>query len=278
MTHYEVLGVAESATPDEIKRSYRKLASVHHPDKGGDTARFQEIQVAYDTLIDQQRRIQYDAERRGGSGLHFHTNHGGPDVEDLFRSFGFHFGEDPFARFRQHTAKKNRDIRVDIQVTLASTLTDQTTTINIQTSNGTQQNVEVAIPRGIQQNATIKYPQLGDNFFETLARGDLYITVHLQPDDRFQIHGLDLLTWQITDCLTAMTGGPVTVTGADGRQFEINVPAGCQHDTGFRIPDQGLWQLHGSTRGSLIVKIKITIPQNLTPDQIQLINQIKHRP
>ena len=65
MTYYDTLGISESASPDEIKKAYRKLANQHHPDKGGDTTKFQQIQSAYDILSDDNRRAQYDAERRG---------------------------------------------------------------------------------------------------------------------------------------------------------------------------------------------------------------------
>lgn len=274
MTHYEILGVSESASPEEIKKAYRKLASVHHPDKGGDTARFQEIQVAYDTLIDPQRKAQYDAERQ--HGFNFRNDPNVPDIEDLFRNFGFNFGGDPFERFRHHhQPRKNRDIRVDLPVTLSSTLSDQQKTINIQTSNGSQQHVEVHVPRGVNQSTTIKYPGLGDNFFESLPRGDLYINVHVQDHPNFAVHGLNLITEIQLDCLTAMAGGKISVTGLDGKQFELTVPPGTQPDTGLRIKEQGLWQIHSSTRGNLIVKIKITVPQNLTSEQIHLINQLK---
>ena len=91
MTYYETLGVARDATPDEIKRAYRKLASQHHPDKGGDKAKFQEIQGAYDTLSNDQKRQQYDMQQNGFGGggnfreFHFHSG----DINDIFRSFGF---------------------------------------------------------------------------------------------------------------------------------------------------------------------------------------------
>ena len=98
MTHYATLGVGENANADEIKKAYRKLASQHHPDKGGDTVKFQEIQTAYDTLHDPAKREQYDYERKNPSGMRFTVNgqdFGGgmpPGMEDMFRNFGFNFG------------------------------------------------------------------------------------------------------------------------------------------------------------------------------------------
>lgn len=281
MTHYDTLGIAENATPEEIKKAYRKLASQHHPDKGGDTARFQEIQAAYDTLADADHRQRYDHERRNPGGMRFNFNgqdvSGNPDIENIFRNFGFHFGGDPFGQFRQQhqpQPRRNRDLQIEINVPLTETLAEQTKTISVQTTNGHRENIEVKIPRGVIGRTTIKYPNLGDNFFSSLARGDLYVNVVVQPHAGFDVNGLDLITTLNIDCLTAMTGGQLEVQGLDGRIFQLTIPAGAQPDMGFRISDQGLWQLHGLTRGNLIVKIHITVP-HLTADQIALVNQIR---
>ena len=107
MDFYQTLGVSETATQDEIKRAYRKLAAQHHPDKGGDTAKFQTIAQAYDTLGDENKRAQYDAQRKGmggfadGAGFHFTSG----DINDLF---GNMFGGNPFhsAAFRQARAQQ----------------------------------------------------------------------------------------------------------------------------------------------------------------------------
>ena len=94
MDHYQTLGVAKNATPDEIKKAYRKLASQHHPDRGGDTARFQTIQAAYDTLSDPQKRAQYDNPPPQFNGFNPQQN-----------GFDFHFGSgfpDIFGQFFRH--------------------------------------------------------------------------------------------------------------------------------------------------------------------------------
>jgi DnaJ-class molecular chaperone len=284
MTHYATLGVSESASQDEIKKAYRKLAMQHHPDKGGDTNKFQEIQSAYDIVGDEQRRAQYDAERRGG-GMRFNFN--GQDfgggmpagMEDMLRNFGFAFGPgfagqngDPFGGFRQ--PRRNKDIKVDIVVPLSSTLTDQQKTISIQTTNGGRQTVDVQIPRGVRTTTTIKYPGLGDNFFESLSRGDLFVHVHVENDTKFQVENLDLISVVEIDCVRAMVGDQITVHGIDGKQFELTIPSGTQPGTKFRISGQGLHAMNQNVRGNLLVSVKITVPAHLTDDQKQTLKEL----
>jgi DnaJ-class molecular chaperone len=283
MTHYNTLGVAQDTSTDEIKKSYRKLASVHHPDReGGDTAKFQEIQAAYSILSDATKRAEYDRQlaNPNPSGFKFNFNgqdfSGHPSMEEIFRNFGFGFGGDPFSQFRQaNQPRRNRDIQLTIPMPLVSTLDVQKRTLSFQTTNGHSETVEVTIPRGISNNSTIKYPGLGDNFFATLPRGDLYINLLVDPHPDFQVNGIDLYTTKSIDCLTAIVGGQLEIQGIDGKLFSILIPAGCQHDTGFRIPDQGLWLMDSLTRGNLIVKIHVTVPTNLSKEQIFLINQVR---
>lgn len=277
MTHYDTLGVTESASQDEIKKAYRKLANQHHPDKGGDTNKFQQIQSAYETLGDDNRRAQYDAERRGQGGFRFTVNGQDmasgipPEMEDMLRNFGFAFGSgfannaDPFNVFRQ--PRRNKDLQIELVVSLASTLEEQVKIINVKTSNGETYPVEVRIPRGVKPGSTIKYSGLGDNFFASLPRGDLFVKINIEANTEFGVDNYDLHKTLEVDCVRAMLGTVYAVTGLDGRVFELNIAPGTQPGTRLRIPNQGLYIMNQNIRGSLLINVKITIPTNLTFEQ-----------
>ena len=278
MNYYEILGVDDKATPDDIKKAFRKLASQHHPDKGGDTAKYQEIQRAYDTLSDSNKRQQYDMQRNGMGGFrefHFHSNDmGHPDISDIFRSFGFGGGGDPFGGFRQQAPRRNKDLRVNLHLELNSTLEDQHKTISVQTTNGHRETVDVTIPRGINSGTQIKYAGLGDNMFNTIPRGDLYVQIVVTEIENFVASGLDLFTQVNVNCLLAITGGEVNVPSIDNKVFSINLPAGVQPGTKFRIPGQGIYQMNSELRGNLYVEVVITVPQNLTAEQLEIVRSL----
>jgi DnaJ-class molecular chaperone len=269
MTHYATLGVAETATADEIKRAYRKLASQHHPDKGGDVKKFQSIEEAYRILSDDGKRQQYNAERHGsGTGVHFqwHSNDVPPDLDSIFSQFGF---GNPFQQNRQQ--RRNRDLQIEISVPLVTTLADQVKTISVQTTNGTRETVEVRIPKGITDGSNIRYSGLGDNLFNTISRGDLYVQINVHNAENFVVTGIDLHTKISVNCVTAMTGGTALVTGLDNTQFVITIPQGTQPNTKFRIPNQGLYQTNSDNRGHLYVEMAVSIPQDLSQEQIQIL-------
>lgn len=284
MTHYDTLGISESASQDEIKKAYRKLANQHHPDKGGDTNRFQQIQSAYETLGDNNRRAQYDAERRGMGGFRFTVNgqdmgSGMPhEMEEMLRNFGFAFGHgfanhgDPFNVFRQ--PRKNKDMQIELVINLASTLQEQTKIINVKTSTGDTYPVEVKIPRGVRPGSNVKYPGLGDNFFASLPRGDLYVKINIEANQEFGVDNIDLHKNIDLDCVKAMVGTTLAVTGLDGKRFDINIPPGTQPGTRFRLADQGLYAMNQNIRGNLIINVKITVPTNITYEQQQGIRNL----
>jgi curved DNA-binding protein len=267
---YETLGVGKNATESEIKKAYRSMASKHHPDKGGDTAKFQEIQSAYETLTDPQKRHQHDNPNPFGGGGHheFHFNSGPEDIFSQF--FG---GHNPFQQ-QQRQARRNKDLRINIVINLASTLEPQTRTVSVQTTKGDRFNVDVNIPRGVSNGTTIKYSQLGDNMFETLTRGDLYVIISIQPEVKFEIHGINLFTELTIDSIDAMTGIDKEISGVDGRVWLVKIPAGAQYGTRFSLQGQGLYQMNSSVRGDLIAQLTIKTP-SLSNEQLNILRTLK---
>ena len=273
---YETLGVPKGASEEEIKRAYRKLAAKHHPDRGGDTAKFQEVQSAYETLTDPQRRAQHDnpfQHHQGPNGSHFEFHFGGGDANDIFAQFfsqGFAGGH-PFQR--QAQPRRNKDLRINLQITLGETLNDQRRSVSVQTTKGERFTVDVNIPRGVNNGTTIKYSQLGDNFFDTLTRGDLYVIINIIADQRFQQHGINLISDLEINSIEAMTGCNKIIQGIDGKEFNIKIPQACQFGTKFGLQGQGLYQMNANVRGDLIVNIIVTTP-NLTEQQLNILRNI----
>lgn len=277
MTHYATLGVEESATPEEIKKAYRKLASQHHPDKGGDVTRFQEIEQAYRILSDPSQKEQYDLERKGGGFRQFHFNTGDfqhDDISEIFKHFGFG-GGGPFGfRHQAQQQKRNKDLRINIDLPLVTTLEEQSKTVSVQTTNGHRETVEVKIPRGVTTGTQIKYAGLGDNLFNTIPRGDLYVHFTVHPADGFGVNGLDLYTETKVNCLLAITGGAFNVNGLDGKEYSITIAPGTQPGTKFRLPQQGLFALNSPQRGALYVEMNVFVPQTLTSEQLEIVKSL----
>lgn len=272
---YETLGVPKGASDEDIKRAYRKLAAKHHPDRGGDTAKFQEIQGAYETLSDPQKRAQHDnpfQHHQGPNGSHFEFHFGGAGPEDIFAQFfNQGFGGHPFQR--QAQSRRNKDLRINLQVSLSETLQDQRKSVSVQTTKGERFTVDVNIPRGVGNGTTIKYSQMGDNFFDSLTRGDLYVIINIIADQRFELHGLNLVSNLEINSIEAMTGCDKIIQGVDGREFSIKIPKACQYGTKFGLQGQGLYQMNTNVRGDLIVNVTVTTP-TLTDDQLNILRNL----
>lgn len=274
---YQTLGVPQGASDEEIKRAYRKLAAQHHPDKqGGDTAKFQEIQSAYETLSDPQKRQQHDNPNPfhghpGGS--HFEFQFGGGNPEDIFAQF--FGGGNPFNPFQQqHQSRRNKDLRINISVDLASTLDEQRKTVSVQTTKGDRFNVDVNIPRGVSSGTTIKYGGMGDNMFDTLTRGDLYVIINVEADRRVEVQGINVFINLEIDSIEAMLGAEKAVLGIDYKEFLVKIPKGCQYGQRFGLQGQGVYQMNSNVRGDLIVNVTIKTP-TLSDAQLNILRNIK---
>lgn len=276
--YYATLGVDRNATPDDIKKAYRKLASKHHPDKGGTTEQFQAIQVAYDTLSDPDKKAEYDNPNPfhgGGSRRQSHSHHGpfgaDDDIQDILREmmggrgFEFNFGG------HRRQQRVNRSVRLEMVVNLTDTLTEQKKTIEVGLPSGKKELVSVTIPAGVRGGEQVVYRGLGDDTHKDLPRGDIIIVLGVQNDTKFQIDGLDLYEAVHVNCLEAIVGGVTTVTTIDGKTLELKIPRGSQHGTKLSIPSQGLVAKGGHGRGRHIVILDLKVPTDLTDEQLDVI-------
>lgn len=275
MDAYKTLGISRESSESDIKKAYRKLASQHHPDKGGDTSKFQEIQTAYDILSDPVKRQQHDnpSPFRGQNSngpFEFHFGGDGINPEDIFAQFFSHnFG----AQNRRQQSRRNKDLRVTLPIRLKETLQEQQRRISVQTTKGERFPIDVTIPRGATNGTTIKYTGLGDNMFETLTRGDLYVIIHILPDENFQVSDIHILYDLTISSIEAITGCEKIIKGIDDREFNIKIPKACQYNTKFRLAGQGLYRMNSNIRGDMIVNAIIKTP-DLTEDQINILKNL----
>lgn len=273
--YFNTLGVAADASDEEIKRAYKRLAMQHHPDRGGEQTKFQEIQEAYATLSDPEKRSQWEQQRHFGAGggqNGFHFNFGfGQDINDIIRQF---HGGHPFGGFRTQ-APRNHDLRMGIEIDLVSTLDEQTHHVNVQHSNGVNKTVEIKIPRGVQSGMQMRYPGQGDHAKADAPAGDLYVDFRVRQPADFRIMGINLSKTVTLNCIDAILGTKLFVTGLDGKQFEISIPPATQHDSKFRISGQGLWDVNQPVRGDLLIQVALQVPAAPTPEQIARLQQLK---
>ena len=272
MDYYNTLGVARGAPQDEIKKAYRSLAMKHHPDRGGDTAKFKEIEEAYRTLSDDQKRAEYDNPapqfgHAGPGGFHFNFGGGGPaGFEHMFGDL-FGFGQ------RQARPQVNRNLQLQTSINLEDAFYGKDLLANITLPSGREQTINVKIPQGIHEGTTLRLSGMGDDSVQGLPRGDILLSVHIINHPIFSRQGDDLIVEHEITCVEAMTGGNIIVIGIDGKRLETTVPSGVQHESILSLAGHGMPNFNDANRrGRLLIKIKVRIPQVTEDQKIQLRN------
>ena len=271
--YYSTLGVERTASAEEIKRAYRKLAAQHHPDRGGDTKKFQDIQAAYATLSDPEKRAAYDNPQPQMPGGFHHTGGMPPGFEDFFSQFG---DNHPFASIfgRRNSVRRNRSLNLQTSVSLYEAFTGKELIANIKLPSGKEQLIEVRIPPGIQDGQTLRLSGMGDDSFPDAPRGDLHLVVHVPPHEEFQRQNDDLIKQINLNCLDAILGKKINVTTIDQKTLEVNILPGTQHGQLLAIPGYGMPNINSPiSRGRLFLNVNIIIPKDLTQTQIELIRQ-----
>ena len=268
-SHYNTLGVERTASQTDIKQAYRKLAAQHHPDRGGNTAKFQELQQAYDVIGDPQKRNEYDNPPQHHHPGGFNFGQGGipPGFEDIFANFGGMFNQ-------RSNPQRNRTINIQAQITLEDAFAGKEIMANLQLPSGREQVIEVKIPAGINDNTTLRLAEMGDDSISNAPKGDIHLTIHVQPHRIFQRQGDDLLRTVDISCIDAMLGKTITVNTIDNRTLEIAINPGTQPGQLLAAHGCGMPNITNKhLKGRLLIQANITIPQNLTDKQKDLLTQ-----
>jgi DnaJ-class molecular chaperone len=254
--YYRILGVERGADSDAIKRAYRRMASQHHPDKGGDKQRFQDIQKAYEILSDPQRRAQHDNPQPDFGGF----SAPGFDFQTIFDMFGTRFqqGGHPHHQFRQQA-------RMSLWVTLEDIARGGHRTVSVGTQQGTHA-IEIEVPQGLEDGDTIQYSAIGP------GGSDLVITFRIHPNPRFQRQGLHLIKEVTVSIWDLILGTTITVTDILNNQLELIIPKNTQPSTTMRLKARGLTR-RGHGTGDLMIRIATEIPQDIDSDLLDLIEQ-----
>jgi len=271
---YNVLGVEEEANADTIKAAYRKLVREHHPDKGGDEEKIKEINEAYETLKDSNKRTEYDQARRfGGNQGHGFASAGGFPFDDIFGGggpFGFNFGfNNPFAQQQQ----RNQDVNVQMSITFDEAYYGVEKDVSLNFQTGVKQ-VKIKVPKGVDTGMRLKLSQQGMQLNPSYPPGDIYVTIIVQPHHIFQREAHNLRTTKRISVFDALLGCELTVKNVDGNDIMVKVPIGVQHGNSLRIQGKGMPIVNSSGFGDLYVDIQVEIPK-LSSEQLDLIKKVK---
>lgn len=252
--YYQILGVEKSATADDIKRAFRRLASQHHPDKGGDTVKFQEVQEAYGVLGDEAKRAEYDNPRPQFSGF---PGGGGFNMHDIFgQMFGQQFGQPP---------QRRNHVRMTVWVSLQEVAQGGSRAVNVSTTAGSS-TVAIEVPQGIDDGDNVQYGGVAPGGL------DLVVQFRVQPNANWRREGLNLHTEHRASVWDMILGADVEVQNILGHSLVVRVPPGTQPGTVMRLRGHGIQDRHGQ-RGDLMVRVQAQIPKTIAPEIVAAIQQ-----
>lgn len=285
--YYKILGLSKTATAEDIKKTYRKLARQYHPDTNKDAGaqkKFQEINEANEVLSDPDKRKKYDkygkdwqhgeayekaraSQQQGFGGQQYGQQFGGDDdghFSDFFSSMFGGGGRRTQGKF------KGQDLNATLQVKLSDTFATHQQTITI---NG--KNVRLTIPAGIEHGQVIKLKGYGSAGVNGGPAGDLFITFDISNNTAFKRTGSDLHLDQDIDLYTALLGGDVTINTLHGK-IKLKVKPETQNNTKTRIKGKGfpVYKSDGDF-GDLFVTYTVKLPENLSDKEKELLEQLQ---
>jgi curved DNA-binding protein len=300
--YYQTLGVSKTATQEEIKSAFRKLARKFHPDTAKDKKsaeeKFKEINEAYEVLSDPEKRKKYDAYGGNWQQGGFQPPPGGGGREGFSGGFEdggveFHFGGTGFSDFFEQLfggrrggrrgfpggyefeepPMQGQDVEADILVTLEEALHGSTRQISFRRgATGKVQTYTVKIPKGVREGQRVRLAGQGESVGGRGQAGDLYLRIKFEKDPEFDVRGsdvyydLEIPGWQ------AVLGGDLEIPTLDGRA-KLHVPSCAQNGQKFRLPGRGLPKKAGG-RGDFYAVIQAILPREISSRERELWNEI----
>ena len=304
--YYKILGVSRSATQEEIKKAFRKLAQKHHPDAGGDENKFKEINEAYEVLGDEKKRKVYDqfgsvSGPAGGAGAYGgwptggvgNVNVGNVDLGDLGDIFGgftnwqdildsirkgegafgtnwdFNFGGKGGKRGNvQPKATKGKDSTATLNISFEEAFKgcEKNITVRIPGKADTTK-ITVPIPAGAQDGARVRIKGKGQEGANGGESGDLLITLKINPHPYFSRSGSDVVVEVPVTMTEAALGASVVVPAPDGSKLRVKVPSGTQEGAIITIPDKGAPKVKATGSGNLVITVHVVVPRVLNDRQ-----------
>ncbi|CAE7155278.1 lcfB [Symbiodinium necroappetens] len=305
---YDVLGVSRDASADEIKRAYRKLARELHPDmnKAADASeKFNEVQEAYDTLSDEQKKAQYDRFGHtgvggspfggggpggpgggtytwsnvagGGGGGGFSDFDVGSIFEQVFGGQASGFGARATAG-RQHARARSRprkgeDINADLDIGFMDAVKGATPSVRIK-RGGQTQTIEVTVPAGIEEGAKLRLRGKGHPSASGEQPGDLIFTVKIGKHPLFRRDGLDVLLDLPLTIAEAALGAEISVPTPHAR-VELTIPAGSASGQRLRVKGHGIKAKERS--GDFFAVLKVVAPKELSEGDRAALEAMRER-
>ncbi|PLX92161.1 MAG: integrase [Desulfuromonas sp.] len=291
--YYAVLGVDKTATAQEIKKAYRKLAVQYHPDKNpGDKQaeeRFKEISEAYAVLSDSEKKQQYD--QFGDSGFHQRYSQEdifrGADFGDIFREFGM--GDDLFSQlfggmggggrgrspFHQQRpqAVKGQDYVMRLNLPFRQAILGGERQVNY-SHNGRSEQIQVKIPPGIETGQKLRVSGKGGPSPGGGRPGDLLLEITVDKDARFTREGNNLQVQVSVPFSGVCLGTSATVPTLEGEK-RIKIPAGTSNGGRIRLRGHGV-PAHGKNpAGDLYAQVMVKVPKQLTEEQKAVLEELQ---
>ena len=258
MDYYKTLGVNKSASPEEIKKAYKKLAMQHHPDRGGDQRTFQEINEAYDTLKDPAKRQDYDNPQPQNDFRYNSQN-----MNDIFSSF-----------FRQSPMRKNADVTINVRINLRDVVTGKDIVGKYRLRNGREEVANIRIPQGVEDNLVMQYRGLGDDSIPNIPRGNLNVKVTIEKHKDFVRDRSHIRTKCSINVLELILGTEIIIPNLLGDNVKVKIPKGTNPGTILSIAGHGLPDMNTGRVGNLYLEIKGITPKIEDWETIEKVKEI----